>query len=77
MIYKTQFKITVLSEEWPFGLEGGDNDPFDLLAINYAIVEGDCIGSVEKLGSSIVPENEVNKELLAIGNDGTFFNREK
>jgi len=69
--------ITVFSEG-AFVPEGetGDDDPFSLLGINYAITSGDCIGDVERLESSIVPSQDVEKELIAIGNDGTFFNRE-
>jgi hypothetical protein len=73
MIYKTQFKITVLSEDVPYEPGYDDYDPFGLLEINAAIVEGDCIGDVEALGSSVVPDQDVEKELIAIGNDGTFF----
>jgi hypothetical protein len=77
-IYKTVFKITVLSEE-PFD-EGGasdDNDPFDLSAINYAITEGDCVGQVTQDSCVLVPPSEVEAELLALGNDGSFFRGEE
>lgn len=73
MIYKTKFTITVLSEDEPFRTSGLDNDPFDLLAIHQAIYDGECIGSVKRLGSLVVPDDRVEAELVAIGNDGTFF----
>lgn len=78
MIYKTEFKITILSEDQPFEVDQGySGDPFDLLLINSAITDGDCVGNVESLGSSVVPQENVEKELIALGNDGTFFNRDE
>lgn len=71
-IYRTVFEVEVLSEG-PFNPNGGDTDPFDLAAINYAITEGDCIGNCEQKSSDVVPDDEVVDALCAIGNTGSFF----
>ena len=67
-ILKRQFLVTVLSRE---------SDPleFDTLSeLDEAISEGPHIGSWERVaGQTIVHERELRDELLAIGNDGTFF----
>lgn len=71
-IYRTVFQVEVFSEG-PFLPEGGDDDPFDLDTINYAIMEGDCIGSIQRVSEEVVPVEDVRDELLRIGNDGEFF----
>jgi hypothetical protein len=71
-IYRTVFQVEVFSEG-PFFSEGGDDDPFDLESIHYAIVEGDCIGNVERVSEEIVPAENLRDELIRIGNDGEFF----
>jgi len=71
-IYKTKFVITVLSDG-PVNFNGGDNDPFDLREINYAITEGDCLGQVERVSQEEVPADKVESESIALGNDGSFF----
>jgi len=71
-IYRTVFTIEVLSDG-PLNLAMRDDDPFDLLAINYEITDGDCVGNVRQTLSEIVPTDKVRDELVAIGNDGTFF----
>jgi hypothetical protein len=75
-IYKTTFKITVLTEDTPYVLSPNDNDPFGLKALDYDICDGDFIGDIEDLGSEVIPSNKVIDELLAIGNDGSFFGAE-
>ena len=72
-IHKTEIKITVLSRG-PFVVEGDDNDPFDLAAINYAITYGDCLGQTEEISSAQIPADKVVEECIALGNDGEFFN---
>lgn len=72
-IRRTVIQVEVFSEG-PFYADGGENDPFDLAAINYAISEGDCIGSTDVVvDSEVVPPAEVEAHLLRIGNDGSFF----
>lgn len=74
-VYRTVFTVEVFSEG-PFAAQGADHDPFSLAEINYAIVEGDCIGMVSETSSAPVPDAELEAHLLRIGNDGSFFDRE-
>ena len=67
-IFKTTYEITVLSE----GRFLSDS----LTEINYAVTEGDCIGALEEVSSREVSRLEVPELLVAIGNDGTFFDRD-
>lgn len=71
-IYRTIFTIEVLSEG-PFDPYGGDDDPFNLAAINYAITEGHCVGCCERTSSKVVPDGKVHDALVALGNTGSFF----
>lgn len=41
--------------------------------ILYQIDQGESIGSTEIVSTEPVPEDKVNDELIAIGNDGSFF----
>lgn len=74
-IFRTVYQVEVFSEG-PFEAAGGDNDPFDLSAINYAICEGDCVGSVNQVSSEVIPSELVASELIRIGNDGSYFDHE-
>jgi len=67
-IFKTVFTVTVLSEDMPIS---PDTDMEDVL--NY-INTGDGIGQVELASADSIPADKIEAELLAIGNDGTFFN---
>lgn len=70
-IYRTVFTVEVFSRG-PF--ESPDDENLsDLAAIDYAINEGDCIGSVDQTSSELVPADEIEAHLLRIGNDGAFF----
>lgn len=71
-IYRTTYKVEVFSEG-PFQPNAGPGDPFDLETINYEICEGPCIGNVEMVSAEVVPPEQVEAELLRIGNDGSFF----
>ena len=42
-------------------------------AVLYEMNEGSMIGSIKTLAPGTIPANRVREELLAIGNDGTFF----
>lgn len=78
MIHRTQFTVTVLSDgPLELGDGDGDADPFDLLNINYAITEGDCIGFVEQTHEMPLPGEAVRGVLIQLGNDGTFFTEEQ
>lgn len=72
-IHRTIIQVEVFSRGPFVSADFGDGDPFDLAAINYAICEGDCIGNVEQISSEEVPSDEVEANLLRIGNDGSFF----
>jgi hypothetical protein len=69
-VWQTVIKVTVLSEDGPIG------DDVDLAGINYAISEGDCIGEVEITSRQRMDPRWVRRKLVAIGNDGTFFDSE-
>lgn len=67
-IRKTVYQVVVLHES--------DNDirELDLKEILENMDDGDCIGQVKYLGSTICPTADVAEvELKAIGNDGSFF----
>jgi hypothetical protein len=69
-IYKTTFTVTVFSQDTPAV------DLESLSAIEYAITEGDCIGDLAVASVEEVPEDTLRDELVAIGNDGTFFDND-
>lgn len=68
-IYKHTYKITIFAPR--------ELGPVDLATIDYLMSDGDCVGDVELVS---VEEREhgylLRDELLAIGNDGTFFDTE-
>ncbi len=66
-IYKTTFKLVVLSEDESLGFAS-------IESVLYEIECGSSIGNVttERL-NDIIPPEKVEAELRAIGNDGTFF----
>jgi len=65
-IWKTSICVSVLSK-----------GPYEFLSLEglvYDLNEGDCIGDAGEVTSSVpLADAEVEKELLAMGNDGTFF----
>lgn len=63
-VYKTVIVVTVLSD---VPLEG------DLADIAREIDTGDSIGHVEMGSHQLVQYYDVKPMLLAMGNDGTFF----
>jgi hypothetical protein len=71
-VYKHVVKITILSTDENVEDSFGNKD-WDLSDVQYAITEGDCIGSVDHDSTEEVPALEVEKELISLGNDGTFF----
>lgn len=79
-IFKRTYTVTVLSREsdmrevdtMPDGNDP-DFDPFDLLALNYAINEGPWLGQIDSSEWTEVPADQVEHEQLALGNDGSFF----
>lgn len=71
-IVKTQIMVTVLSDG-PLELSYRDDDPFGLLALNYQICEGSCLGSTEEISCDVLEPGEVEDALVSMGNDGSFF----
>ena len=67
-IKQTTFTLTVLHR--------ADEDPTDLNieSVLQEIDSGSMIGQVDLGRQEDVPQNELQDRLLAIGNDGTFFN---
>lgn len=71
-IYKHILKVVVFSTEQELAA-AVENPEWDLSDVHYAIHDGGCIGDVSHESTTVVPPNELEKELIAIGNDGTFF----
>lgn len=69
MAYKTEIKFTVYSPE-PLTYEK------DLAGIVWSIDAGDSIGDWTITETSEVDGEQLRKELIAIGNDGDFFDAE-
>jgi hypothetical protein len=69
-VYKHTFIVTVLTDGDP-----GYN-PYALEVLAYDISDGEHIGDFSKQSVDIVPSDKVADELIAIGNDGTFFDYE-
>jgi hypothetical protein len=70
-VYKHTIVVTVLSShestEDTFGSEWSLSDVHD------TITSGDSIGSVHHQSTTKIDCSEIRSELLAIGNDGSFF----
>jgi hypothetical protein len=71
-IYKHTIQVVILSEDESLEKALG-SDEWDLSAIEAAISDGDCIGTYSHEETQQVPATEIEIELIAIGNDGTFF----
>lgn len=65
--YKTTYKVTVLSEGAPVSPDA------DLEVVLREITDGEWIGEVEYEGSDEIPATKIEKELIDVGNDGSFF----
>lgn len=66
-IRKTTFTVTVLHSA---------DLPVDKMSADEILAEmdnGECIGSIGRKVTMALGPNAVKNELLAIGNDGTFF----
>lgn len=66
--FKTTFTITVLTEDSPV------SDGVNIIDVVRDFTDGDSIGDVQRTSANEVPADKIKDELLAIGNDGTFFN---
>jgi hypothetical protein len=70
-VYKHIIQVVVLNEEKT--LEQLVGDDWNLKDIAYAITNGDAIGGVNHISTELVPNDRVEKELIDVGNDGSFF----
>lgn len=70
-IYKHVVEVVVLSEDE--SLERCLGSEWELSDLEQAISTGDCIGTYSHKETQELPADEVETELIAIGNDGTFF----
>lgn len=68
-VYKHTFQIVVLSECEDFEQLLGDE--YSLADIDYLISQGSAIGQFEHQSTKLV--KNYKKELIKIGNDGSFF----
>ena len=75
MIVKTVVTLTILREVETLD-DASDIGYMSLLDVAYMIDEGDWIGDYTVTQMDEVPQDKVNAELLELGNDGTFFDRE-
>jgi hypothetical protein len=70
-IYKHTITVTVLVED------EDDLSYLDLTDIADRMMNDNLIGRWETTACVVVPEEDVEKELIALGNDGTFFGEEE
>ncbi|NJN00311.1 MAG: hypothetical protein HC793_01130 [Aquincola sp.] len=68
-LLRTDLLVTVLHERE----RGLSLDQLELSDIHLEITQGDSIGLVKQLNEQELARHEVRYELLALGNDGTFF----
>jgi hypothetical protein len=66
-IYKNVFTLIVYSEGYPL------TKNWDVDDITYELDSGAMIGYTELLSTEKVPPERIKEDLMAIGNDGTFF----
>jgi hypothetical protein len=66
-IKKTTITITVLYED------DVNVENMPLSAVLRQMDNGDLIGHIGSRKTISIPDSKVKKELLAVGNDGTFF----
>jgi hypothetical protein len=69
---KAVITVTVLAEESPKALEALVQS-MDLATILEEMDTGAMIGTYETTSVAEVPPEKIHEELLAVGNDGTFF----
>jgi hypothetical protein len=70
-VYKHVFTLIVYSEGDPL------NNEWDMDDIMYEMDTGCLIGYTKLESVEAVPPERVKEDLLAIGNDGTFFDDEE
>jgi hypothetical protein len=68
-VYKTTLVVTILSEHSPENIEH-----FSLADVDEWIDTGDAIGNFKLTKCDLITDKKtIQKELLALGNDGSFF----
>lgn len=73
-VQKHRIEVVVLSRREDSNyIRNASEDERGLERIEQEISTGSCIGTVRYLGCEDVPEESLEEELLAIGNDGDFF----
>lgn len=72
MIVKTVVTLTILREAETLDA-ASDIGYMGLLDVAYMIDEGDWIGDYTVTQMDEVPQDKVEAELIALNNDGTFF----
>lgn len=77
-ISKTTFTFTVLhrtDEPFSDGYDSGYDGPFcgALAEAMQRSWDGDAVGAEAVAEVAEVPDDQVSEELVALGNDGTFF----
>lgn len=68
-VYKNTITLVILSKDEPYNPDGMK----DLNDIAYDLSDGDIIGTWWTESNEVVPEDRVRDELIAVGNDGDFF----
>jgi hypothetical protein len=67
-VYQNVFRVTILSADKPI------SDNMDLQDALVECDEGEFIGLTEVMKQEEVKPRSVRRKLLAMGNDGEFFN---
>lgn len=76
MIEKRTYTLTVLVDTDDPGLDFESGEGESLSDLEWLIREGPGIGQLSQDAIEIVPPEKLADELVAIGNDGTFFDRD-
>lgn len=74
-----EIRRTTITIEVLWDADGGSDhsyDPGSLAQIEYDIGEGDFIGTWRIEGTEVIAAEDVLDELVAIGNDGSWFGEE-
>ena len=70
-IFKHIIKVTILTEHEE--LENALGNEWNLSDLEYAITDGGFIGSYDHDSTDEIPPHELERALISLGNDGTFF----
>lgn len=73
MINKIVLRVTVLAQDDTLDESVNSIGDMSLESLARSMSEGDLIGTYSIQSSETVPADKVEDELLAVGNDGSFF----